>query len=334
MKNLHQKLECSHRLWVKFGGRRRKCKSCGQTWRTYPHKRGRDQKRPIQLFEKYVSGGLPSLFQYAKQKKVSVRTVSFRLEKQRDIFCRKTAWSKIPAGPLIIIADAFIHQIQHEWFTSYLILIRSIDEDRAVILPPYFASGREGILNWYKALDEVPLEVRKRVKALVSDGHRGTVTYAKSSGWVMQRCTFHLISAMQGRRSRRKYSVHRDEGELIYQLTRSILGETGQTKFYQLLSELEALGWQTKSNQLRRIISGFVKSVDDYRAWLTYPELKLPDTSNSAEATIGIFERFHSRSRGFKSVESLTKWITAILKYRQEIFCRPKQKKETENQPN
>jgi len=173
MKNLHQKLECSHRLWVKFGGRRRKCKSCGQTWRTYPHKRGRDQKRPIQLFEKYVSGGLPSLFQYAKQKKVSVRTVSFRLEKQRDIFCRKTAWSKIPAGPLIIIADAFIHQIQHEWFTSYLILIRSIDEDRAVILPPYFASGREGILNWYKALDEVPLEVRKRVKALVSDGHRG-----------------------------------------------------------------------------------------------------------------------------------------------------------------
>ena len=271
---------------------------------------------------------------YARKKKVSVRSLSYTLEKQRDLFNQTTVWPKIPKGPLILIADAFIHQVQHQWHTTHLVLVRSIKGEKAIVLPPYFATGREGIVNWFTALDQVPLEVRKRVKALVSDGHRGIVNYAKSYGWVRQRCVFHLIAAMQGRRSRRKYSLHRDEGELIYRLTRSILEETNPIKFFKLLSELEALGWQTKSNQLRRIVSGFVKSVDDYRSWLTYPELNLPDTSNSAESIIGIFERFHARSRGFKTVESLGQWVVAILKYRREIFCRPKQKKEQENQPN
>ena len=338
MKKLHQKLACLHRSWVKFGGRRRKCKTCGQTWRVYHHKRGRDQKRQVNIFEKYITGGLPALVHCARKKKVSVRSLSYILEKQRDLFNQKTAWPKIPKGPLILIADAFIHQIQHQWHTTHIVLVRSITEEKAVVLPPYFATGREGMVNWFNALDQVPPEVKKRVKALVSDGHQGIVNYAKSYGWVRQRCTFHLIAAMQGRRSRRKYSSHRDEGELIYRLTRSVLGETDLVKFFKSLSELESLGWQTKSNQLRKIISGFVKSVDDYRSWLIYPELNLPDTSNSAESIIGIFERFHARSRGFKTVESLEQWVVAILKYRQEIFCRPKQKKDTEkeeeNQPN
>ena len=334
MKKLHQKLACSHRVWVKFGGRRRKCKSCGRTWRVYRHKRGRDQKRQVNILGKYLTGGLPALVHYAKKKKVSVRSLSYILEKQRDIFIKRTAWPKIPQGPLIVIADAFIHKVEHEWFTTYVILVRAVNEDKAVILPPYFASGREGIKNWFKALNQVPLEIRERIKAMVSDGHRGTVVYTKSYGWVMQRCTFHLIAAMQGRRSRRQYSFHQDEGELIYQLTRSILRETEPSKFSKFLSELEALGWQTKSNKLRKIISGFVKNVDDYRAWLTYPELHLPDTSNTVESAIGIFESFHSRSHGLKSVKSLVYWVNAILKYRQEIFCRPKQKKNVEKQPN
>lgn len=330
MKNLHKKLGCKHRFWVKFGDRRRRCKICNQTWRTYRHKRGRGRKRENQIFGKYISGGLPTLSYYAQQKKVSARSLSYRLEKQRDVFIKRTPWPEIPKGSLILIADAFLHQIKHEWHTTYLVLVRSIIADKAIILPPYFAPGKEGVVNWYKALEQIPPDVRERVKALVSDGHRGTVTYAKSYGWVLQRCTFHLLAAMQGRRSRRKYSFHRDEGNLIYELTKSILVETDPVKLSRVLSELEALGWQTKSNQLKTIVSGFVRWVDNYRAWLIYPKLKLPDTSNSAESMIGIFEKFHSRSHGFKSLQSLEKWVIAILKYRQEIFCRPKKKK----QPN
>lgn len=331
MEKLHQKLTCLHRVWIKFGGRKRKCTLCGKLWRTYRHKRGRQHKRTPYIVKKYLDGGLPSLTQYARQKKTSSRTLSYRLEKQRDVFIKRTLWPAIPRGPLLIIADACIHQINHRWHTTYLILIRSVREDQAVIVPPYFELGREGIVNWYKALEHIPEEVRGRIKALVSDGHRGTVTYAKNHDWVVQRCTFHLLAAMQGRRSRRKYSLHRGEGELIYQLTRSVLEETDPLKFSKLVSELEALGWQTKSNQLRTIVSGFVRSVDDYREWLTQPDLRLPDTSNSAESCIGIFEKFHSRSHGFRSIHSLEQWITAILKHRQRIFCRPKQRKK---QPN
>jgi hypothetical protein len=326
MKNIDKKLGCKHQFWVKFGGRRRKCKICGQTWRKYKHKRGRDRKYHIQIFKKYINGELPSLVHYAKKKKISVRSLSYILEKQRDIFVKKTSWPKIPDGPIILIADAFINQIQHEWYTTYIILIRGVNEDKAVVFPPYIVPGREGLVNWYKALNKIPIEVHRRIKALISDGHRGTVIYTKNSGWILQRCTFHLISSMQGRRSMRKYGLHIEEGKKIYELTRLILEEENPNKLFRRLSELEDLGWQTKSKKLKTIISGFIRNIDDYRAWIKYKDLNLPNTSNSAESMIGIFKRFHARSHGFRSIKSLTQWVIAILKYRKEIFCRPKKK--------
>lgn len=260
---------------------------------------------------------------------MSVRSLSYILERQRDAFIKRTPWPKLPVGPVILIVDAFLHQIGDIMYTTYLILARPVDGDKAVILPPYIASGKEKISEWYKALNLMPLELYQRVKALVSDGHRGTINYAKGSGWIIQRCTFHLLAAMQGRRSRRKYSCHRNEGELIYKLTRQILIEKNEAKLFKALSNLEELGWLTKSNQLKKIISGFVRCKDDYQSWMRYPELNLPDTSNSMESFISVFEKFHSRSRGFKSLDSLTKWIVAVLKFRREIFCRPKREKQT-----
>lgn len=330
MVKINRKLRCRHPVWIKFGGRKRRCQVCGSIWRVYRHKRGRKKKIRTKILERYLGGGLPSLTYYAQKRKKNTRSLSYILEKQRDLFIKRIPWPEVPEGPIILVADAFLHQIRGVMYTTYLILARPVDGEKAVILPPYIAPGKEKITEWYKALNILPLDVHRRVKALVSDGHRGTVNYAKGSNWIRQRCVFHLLSAMQGRRSRRKYSCHRDEGKLIYELTKMALVEKDEDKLFKILSELENLGWQTRSNQLKKIISGFIKAKDDYRSWMKYPELKLPDTSNSMESFISFFEKFHSRSRGFRSLDSLTKWIIAVLKFHREIFCRPKKEK----QPN
>lgn len=54
-----------------------------------------------------------------------------------------------------------------------------------------------------------------------------------------------------------------------------------------LITEIESIGWETDSTQLRKIISGFVAHADQYRMYLSHPELRLPRTNNTGETLMG-----------------------------------------------
>lgn len=155
----------------------------------------------------------------------------------------------------------------------------------------------------------------------MADGHKGLVNKAKSRNWLLQRCHFHLIAAIQGRRSRWHDSRHRKEGEYLYRLVSGILTTQDQTTLARLVNEVELIGWQTKSNQLRKVLSGFVNHVDDYRTYLKYPEFNLPRTSNTAEAFFSLAERLCQRARGFSSIASLDRWMAALVRHRRVITC-------------
>lgn len=170
---------------------------------------------------------------------------SARLRKERDAFNEKQPWHSIPRGPLIMIADAIVKYRKGVWHTWFFMLVRPVDGEDAVILPPYHAQGREVCTEWLNAFETVSPNVLKRVKALVSDGHRGLTSEATWRGWLIQRCHIHLIMAIQARRSRWAMSRLQSEGVEIHALTNCILNNPCQKKADQALARIEEIGWSS-----------------------------------------------------------------------------------------
>lgn len=286
-------------------------------------RRGRNQKRePVSFLLRYLRHELPSLYALARLRKVSDDRLGRRLSRSRNAFLRKTPWPKLPSlGSLILVADAMVCSMGGTWWTVYLMLLRRPNEVQATIAVPYWRVGAETQLGWREALGTIPEAVHNRIRAVVCDGHVGLVNYAKWERWIIQRCHFHLIAAIQGRRSKRRWSRHRAEGTQLSQLVHAVLTGPEGTALLPILTALEELGWDTRSPQLRRIIAGFVNHYQDYRSYLIYPELQLPRTTNAVESLIGMVHSLRHRARGFRSINSLQQWTAALIKHKRTMTC-------------
>jgi len=247
----------------------------------------------------------------------------YRLTRSRGV-CASLPYPDAPgSGPLIAIADALVKYIEGEWHTWYFILVRRPEDDHAVILPPYHRTGTETVVGWRAAFDAVDPVVRSRIVALVCDGHRGLRSEARWQGWHIQRCHFHLIARIQSRRSKWKTSQHWAEGKHIFALVKRVLTEQDKSLLQPLIEELEEIGWTNRSPEIRRTLAGFVSNHPEFRTYLNHPSLRLPTTSNTAEALIGLVEDVNRRARGFKGIVSFNEWILCVIKTRKTIRCAP-----------
>lgn len=324
MNSLHAKSPCCRAGIRRFGERRRQCTTCKKTWRVRKKRRGRKQIRAGSVLAlQYLRHELPSLYARARARNYAADRLERRLIASRDYFLTHTAWPALPEGPLIACADAMVRQVDRVVYTTYFILLRPITGDEAVMLEPLTLPGKETPEGWYRAFDRVPTHASARIKALVCDAHVGLVSVSLRHGWLLQWCNFHIIAAMQGRRSRFAASRHRRLGAHLYQLTCRILVEKDVNAMMRLLSEIESIGWETSSKQLRKIISGFVNHAERYRTYLTHPELCLPRTNNTCETLIGEFQKLAHRMRGWNNIESLKSWLAAYIKYKKTISCKP-----------
>jgi len=323
MKKLHTKSPCCRGEINRFGNRRRQCKECKKTWRIRKKKRGRKKKREQEtLLIKYLQHEIPSLHAIARKKGISADKLEARLLRSRDHFLKHSPWPEIPKEEkLILIADGMVKYANKTWHTFYFILVRTTESSEAIITKPFVKKGVESQLGWREALGSLPGNVRKNVVALVCDGHRGLVNYSKHQKWILQRCNFHLIAFLQGRRSRWAKSRHRKEGQLVYDIANHVLTTKKENEVMPLILKLEEIAWHTKSPELRKALLGFVNNYKDFRSYLYYPELNLPRTSNTAESLIGCVRELCHRARGFRSMDSLKKWIFALLKNKKKIKC-------------
>ena len=202
--------------------------------------------------------------------------------------------------------------------------LRAIDGEDAAILPPYYALRREVYAEWNNALETIHPNTLLRVKALVSDGHRGLTSFALRRNWFIQRCHIHLIMAIQARRSRWAMSRKRIEGEELFMLVNCVLKNPSVQEAKNAISRIEEIGWLSSSKMLKKVLQGFVTSGEDYRTYLNHPELNLPTTSNTAESLNALVDDLSSRARGFRTVNSMNAWIIALCKERGTIKCRGK----------
>jgi hypothetical protein len=318
MSNKHEKSPCCGGVVVRDGGRRRKCTACHSTWRVWKRKRGRKALRhtPKKAITYITNRTYPfsRLTSWADQ---------YRRTASRDALVSKFPWPRVQeSGPLVLIADAFLQYIEHSWYTWYCILARAAGGEDAVILEPYCRRGTEVALGWQEAFSRVPNDILVRTKVLVSDGHIGLIVEARRRGWLIQRCHFHLIARFQQRRSRFIRGFHRDEGKRLYKLVVVALKTHDSKILGDSLEKLAEISHATTSRDVRRMISGFLANYDDYRTYLCHPELRLPTTSNTAEAFVGLIRDLCHRAHGFRTVRSMNRWIEALVKVKGSIKCR------------
>lgn len=323
MNKLHKKSPCCQGRIIKFGKRRRQCVICRRTWRIYPKKKGRKSKRESsRLVLRYLRHEVPSFYALSRCKKVSKDVFKRRIKRSQIVFLKKTEWLPLPtAVPLIAIADAMVHVINHQVYTVYFILLRQPRENKAIILKPLIRKGPEVAQGWYTAFRKISVDTRLFIKALVCDGHTGLISVAQRHSWLIQRCHFHHIARVQNYCSKFKLSRSKRLGKLIYHLTIKILTDYDEKKVIQYLATLKEIKNEAKSRALRRVLSGFIKHYQDYRTYLHYPELKLPRTSNTVESLIGGIRNFFHRARGFRTLSSIAQWIYAFLKSKQKVTC-------------
>lgn len=308
---------------MRWGKRRRRCGRCKVTWSMWKRRRGRKRKRTrTALIHQYVQREMPPLSIAAQQRAQSEDQLQRALKQSVDHFLLLTPWPAIDTRvPLIAVADAVMVHVEKRIYTFYLVLIRSVDGDHAVITKPYIQEGKESWHGWHHTFHALPQEVHRSIVALVCDGHRGLYSVARRNKWHIQFCIFHILAKIQGRRSRWAYSRHQGEGVQLYQLLKTVLTNTAEREVSRALAELAEVRAKTQSSQLKRYLSGFEKSYRLYRTYLIHPELHLPRTSNSAETLIRMIRTLLSRAHGFRTKNSLIHWIEALLKSRKTITC-------------
>lgn len=274
------------------------------------------------MLERLFNGEFASINKEAKRLRIHESVLRRKLRYAAQYVCSHDSWEELPKqGPYILLADAIIKRIKGKWWTVYITAAKCSTDSVATLLPPIVIPGKESYAGWRQALNGVPDNLFKNTTILVCDGHKGLVFYAKWNKWLTQRCQAHLLFAISGRRSRSPWSRHREEGEKMYKLAKVILSTTDNQILKQAIDEIEVMGWQTKSKQLRKIINGFLESVDQYRTYLSYPNLNIPTTNNSIESFNSLFQEFCHRARGFASSDALNLWITAFAKNKKRITC-------------
>lgn len=323
MKKKQEKSSCCDGNIIGHGAKRKKCVACGRTWSLWKKKRGRKKVRAdVNIVQQYLNGERASSARMSTRRKVSESSIQNRVTRSRDVFIRTTPWREVPDGDLILIADAVVELIGRSWMTAYLMLVRSVEGDTAVILPPRFIRGRETPAGWSEAIDGIDPAILSRIKALVCDGHAGLTSQSMWRKWLLQRCHFHLIASIRARRARTPMARHHGEAHTLMAHARIILTDPDERTVTASLSVIEEVGWLSSSKIVRKVISGFVRNHRDYRTYLEHPKLNLPTTSNSAESVASLIGNTKRRLRGFKTARSFELWVVATLKLKGVVKCR------------
>lgn len=268
----------------------------------------------------------------SKQKHRHKDSLQVQLRKSLVLYAAKykNTWiANLPEDEkLIAIADAIWYRIKKERYCIYVILLRTPDSHLAVISPPQLIAGHECADGWEQAFEQLPESIKIRIIALVCDGGTGLVALAKKHNLIIQRCHFHLIAALQNYLTTGPRSANRDYAFYVIGWAKKLLRTKNRGDLQGALKEIIAIRSQSKSKGLRRVLGGLLLHYKDFHSYLTYPNLHLPATSNSAESFIQCIRDLMYRSRGFKNYESLLLWLSALAIFKKHIVCNGKKSTE------
>jgi hypothetical protein len=327
MKNIHEKSPCCGENVWHINKKRRQCSKCKKTWRVWKKQTGRKKRRcEFNVLFRYLNNECGSMHLQAQKKNLAPSTIHARMTKLAEKFNKETTWPEVPKGDLIAIADAMIEYINKIPHVVYFILLRSVSSSVAVITPVLFMENiGEGKTGWERAFNSIPSDIRNRIKAVVCDGVYALSIITRNEGWILQRCQFHVLASLVHHCSPSRFGKRPKFGKRILKLANTVLKTKKDKSLENALFELDKiLKNKITARGFKSVIRGFIKNYQDHRAYLNYPKLNLPTTSNSIENFIGQIRFFQSRARGFRSLKSISMWIETLCKYKKKVTCNPK----------
>lgn len=321
MKTLHENSPCCQGLIRRFGKCRRQCAVCRRTWRVWKRKRGRDRLRPnTRLILNYLAGKRLSF-----KAGVNREFIRRRLNASLKQYLRQKSWNHPEINrPFIAIVDAMWHTVEKQACTVYFVLIRPVGSNQAWILPPIIIPGQESATGWQITLEQIPVDLRRHLRALVCDGYPHLVYLAKRQGLLVQRCHYHLIASIKNYVTIGPLSRNQTLGKMILTAVQTALATRDETILAETWDELWVLIKLVKSRELKARLRGFLIYINDFRTYQKYPELNLPTTSNAAESLIQCVRDLMYKARGFRTQTSFLNWIKAYCLFKQTIICNGK----------
>lgn len=243
-------------------------------------------------------------------------TPSIRFRNILNQFLAKPRKAKFQCRAYILLLDALWFKFEDIRWTLYVMATRSVKSNLAIFLDPVLLEGKESAAHWKQIINKLSLPLKKRVKACVSDGFRGSGKLIKENKWILQRCHFHFISQLQIRRGRRKNLKDKYIREEIYQTARKLLVAKGTKVLKEQLRKL--ISRSDCPGKLGSIIHEFLQDLDDFRAYRKYPRLNLPITNNTVESMNKLIRQ---QCRYLRTPESLRLWVTTFIRMRPNIKC-------------
>jgi len=328
MRFQHRKSTCCRALVVRHGGKRRRCSQCRRTWSIRPKRRGPKPLRADRsLIESYFEKERAAARIVAKRRGTSRSKEQRSLRRSLSLFIthQLPTWTEaLPKhGPLIAVPDGIWYRVgrRREKRTAYLILLRPVEAQEAVIAPPLVLTGHEDLLGWEAAFAALPESLRKRIQAIVCDGGMGVVAFARKQPWHLQRCHFHLLANLM---MYRNPTLH-PELKPLFDAVRMIISTTDQKAVRRSMRRIEAERDATTSPGVKRILSGLLTNYRDFQTYVRHPEFNLPRTTNAAESCVSRFQELKKQLRGFRSEEAMHEWLTGYALWKKTIACRGEQ---------
>lgn len=327
MKIIQVKSLCCEARVCRYGKRRRQCSRCKKTWRIRKKKRGRKQLRVTTNIVSDVLVRGETITQRSQRGRLSARQYQLRYHRSVEERVPKQWFPCVPFGKLILIADGlWTLTNRKQRFVVYLMAIRSINNTRAIFLPPIILKGSEIRRKWEVAFKTIPQSVGKRIVGLVCDGISGLPNSAQDRLWIVQRCHFHFIRVLERFLGKTNSKIqHKELRENMYRSIRRAMIIPYGEEYDHLIQYIDKLtGSPVCPKWINLHANEFLRHREDFRSYLRYPQYHFPATTGTMENLCGSIRDLLRRSRGFKTEESLRTWINAFIKMKRATTCNGK----------
>jgi len=324
MNSKHAKSPCCGARVRRFGRRRRQCVHCKRTWTVRQKKRGRPLHRTAPtILRRIFEDGFTLRQLAALHHRVALPTYRYRFRKELERFVARPSPQPLPSGPLVLLADGLWFQFKGQPWVLYLTALKPCHGDYAVFLDPVLIAGTEKPARWEQALANIPQAATERIRAIVVDNLPGMRRLARQRGWVLQLCHFHLLLKLYGKRGSRPHALRGGPvREELNQYIRQVLELPDGTTLDATLQRLLHLA-QTDCGtaRIQMTVRAFLRDLEFYRSYLQYPQLGLPQTTNTVESMGRLIREMFRRNRAGSNPDSTLRWATAFIRIRPTVTC-------------
>jgi hypothetical protein len=199
-------------------------------------------------------------------------------------------------------------------------------QNHATFLDPVWLPGREHVRQWAALIERLPIQVKMRIRGLVSDNLRGMRTLAQQHGWVLQWCQFYLTSQLHTRRHQWKCLPDWARREYLYGLTRRVLELPVGRALHRTVQALRRAATSSMpGRKMGMAIRQCLRDLPHYRAYHEYPWFGLPTTTNTVECRGRLIRDLSRRTRYLRSPQALQAWVAAFVRMRSALTCNDNQ---------